>query len=196
LWEHPTALPLVILTAVFAFVGGVFLVATAGFALADAPDGLGLGTGGFGYLLVAFGAGSALGIATVGRAKQWTRSDWLPFVQLIAVGVLLGLLSMTSRVWVAVPLLAGIGAVGATVLIPIDAKLQEQVDDQRRGAVFAARGMVTSVAMVLAFWLQFGTALFRRASAPAILFWLGIGSVAAAVFTLLAVLVRRARAAA
>ena len=48
LWEHKTALPLVILTAVFAFVGCVLFVALTGFAPAEPPDGLGLGTGGFG----------------------------------------------------------------------------------------------------------------------------------------------------
>ena len=101
LWGHKTALPLVILTAVFAFVGGVFVVAFTGFAVADPPDGLGLRTGGFGYLFVAFGVGGGLGMIAVGRAKQWTRAAWLPFVQLMMVGALLVLLSRTSSPWLA-----------------------------------------------------------------------------------------------
>jgi predicted MFS family arabinose efflux permease len=191
LWAHPTALPLVILTAAFAFVGGVFLVAFTGFALADAPDGLGLRTGGFGYLLVAVGAGSGLGITAVGRAKRWTRANWLPFVQLIMVGALLVLLSRTTDPWLAAVVLTALGAVAAPLMIPIDSKLQEQVDETRRGAVFAARGMLTSATMVVAFWLQFGTAFFRKTAPATILWWLGIGTIGAAFLTLAAMRARR-----
>lgn len=191
LWAHTTALPLVILSAAFAFVGGVFLVAFVGFALADAPNGLGLRTGGFGYLLVAFGAGSGLGMVAVGRAKQWTRANWLPFAQLILVGALLVLLSRTTNPWLAAVVLTALGAIAAPLMIPIDSKLQEQVDETRRGAVFAARGMLTSATMVVAFWLQFGTEFFRATPPPVILQWLGVGSAVAAVLTSLAMRLKR-----
>jgi len=92
---------------------------------------------------------------------------------------------LTARVWITVLLLFVLGAIAATILIPIDARLQEEVDDKRRGAVFAARGMLTSAAMVVAFWLQFGTKLFQRTPAPHILLWLGFGSIAAAALTAL-----------
>jgi hypothetical protein len=81
--------------------------------------------------------------------------------------------------------------VAATVMIHIDAKLQAQVDDVRRGAVFAARGMLTSATMIVAFWLQFGSAVFRRTPPPTVLWWLGLGTLVAALLTLLAM---RARA--
>lgn len=192
LWRHPTAMPLVVLSAVFAFLLAVLMVAIVGYAV----ETLSLGTAGFAYLVSAAGVGAGLGVVAMGRGRPWTRSNWLPFLQLIVVGALLWLLGSTTRVWVAVPLLAVLGAVGATVLIPIDAKLQEQVDDQRRGAVFAARGVLTSVTMVLAFWLQFGTTTFRRTPPPTILLWLGLGSIAAALLTLLVARARRMRAAA
>lgn len=187
LWQHPSALPLVILAAVFAFLGGILLIAMIGYGL----DTLGLRTGGLGYLMTAAGAGAALGVVAVGRAKAWTRAGWLPFVQLIIGGGLLKLLSLTTNPWVAAGLLIPLGAIVATAFIVIDAKLQEQVDDQRRGAVFAARGMLTSATMVVAFWLQFGTETFRRTPAPVILEWLGVGSVVAAVLTLLAMRLKR-----
>ena len=60
----------------------------------------------------------------------------------------------------------------------------EEVDDQRRGAVFAARGAFTSATMLVAFWLQFGSAFFKATPAPVILFWLGIASIGSAVLTL------------
>jgi predicted MFS family arabinose efflux permease len=181
LWKHHSALSLSLLSAVFAFLAGVFAVEIVGYTM----ETLGLRTGGFGYLLVAAGAGAALGIGMVGRAKPWTKATWLPFVQLLLVGGVLILMGLTARVWITVLLLFVLGAIAATILIPIDARLQEEVDDVRRGAVFAARGMLTSATMIVAFWLQFGTKLFQRTPAPQIMLWLGFGSIAAAVLTLM-----------
>jgi MFS family permease len=179
LWEHSTALSLTLLSAVFAFLAGVFVVAFVGYA----AETLGLRTGGLGYLLAAAGVGAAIGVGLVGRGKPWAKSTWLPSVQLVLVGIVLGLMGLTANVWMAALLLVVLGAIAATILIPIDAKLQEEVDDKRRGAVFAARGMLTSATMIVAFWLQFGTKLFQRTPAPQILLWLGFGSIAAAVLT-------------
>jgi predicted MFS family arabinose efflux permease len=170
LWSHPNAMPLVLLCAVFAFLVGVFAVAVVGYAV----ETLGLRTAGLGYLVSAAGTGAALGIVSIGRGGAWTKADWLPFAQLFALGVFLALLGATTNVWLAAALFIGLGTLGATVLIPIDAKLQEQVDDQRRGGVFAARGILTSGTMLVAFWLQFGSDLFRRAPAPVVLRWLGL----------------------
>jgi len=186
-WEHPSALPLVLLSAVFAFLVGILAVAIVGYAM----ETLGLRTGGLGYLVGAAGAGAALGILALGRGRAWTKATWLPFVQLMILGVMLVLLGATTNLWLVAILFAGLGAVGATVLIPIDAKLQEQVDDRRRGGVFAARGMLTSATMLVAFWLQFGSGVFRRTPAPTVLHWLGIGSIGAAALALLATRRRR-----
>jgi predicted MFS family arabinose efflux permease len=185
LWEHKTAMPLVILTAVFAFVGAVFLVAFTRFAVEIPPYGLGLGTGGLGYLLVAGGAGAGLGMIAVGRAKQWTRAIWLPFVQLTMLGVLLVILSKMTNPWLAAVVLIALGAVAAPLMIPIDSKLQEQVDENRRGAVFATRGMLTSATMCLALGLQIWSSVLRDAPSTTILLQLGYGTLAAALLLLL-----------
>jgi MFS transporter, DHA3 family, macrolide efflux protein len=187
LWEHPTALSLAMLSAVFAFLGGVFVVSFVGYSV----ETLGLRTGGLGYLLAAAGVGAALGIGLVGSGKSWTKSTWLPFVQLLLVGVVLMLMGTTANVWITAVLLVLLGAIAATVLIPIDSKLQEEVDDKRRGAVFAARGMLTSATMIVAFWLQFGSEFFRRTPAAKVLLWLGVGSIVAAALTVLALRTRR-----
>jgi len=107
-------------------------------------------------------------------------------VQLIVGGIALVLMSRCSNVWPVVPLVVVLGAVAATVMIHIDAKLQEQVEDKRRGAVFAARGMLTSLTMIVAFWLQIGTSVFRDTPPETVLLWLGFGSVGTALLTLLA----------
>jgi MFS family permease len=191
LWRHPSAAPLTFLSAVFAFLLGIFIVAIVGYAVQT----LELAAAGFAYLGAGVGVGAAIGVVTVGRGKPWTRSDWLPVAQLVLLGLLLGALGMTRNVWVAAGLLVAVGAVGATVLIPIDSKLQGEVDDARRGAVFAARGVMTSLAMVTAFWLQFGTPLLRRTPAETILLWLGGGALLVSAPTMLALRVRRKRGA-
>jgi MFS family permease len=180
IWKHPTALSLALLSALFAFLAGVFAVEIVGYT----KDTLGLRTGGFGYLLVAAGAGAAVGIGMVGQGKPWTKATWLPIVQLLLLGVVLILMGLTARIWITVLLLFVLGAIAATILIPIDAKLQKEVDDKQRGAVFAARGMLTSATMIVAFWLQFGNEWFQHTPAPRIILWLGFGSIAAAVLTL------------
>src|ERR1041384_6168272 len=171
--HHRMALPLVMLSAMFAFLLGVLVVIFVGYAL----NTLGLRTGGLGYLVGAGGAGAALGIVAFGRGKPWTKASWLPFVQLIAGGVAMALMSRCRNVWLVVPLVLVLGGVAATVMIHIDAKLQEQVEDQRRGAVFAARGMLTSLTMIVAFWLQICTSVFRKTPPETVLLWLGFGSV-------------------
>jgi MFS family permease len=189
LWAHPSALPLVMLSGVFAFLLGILAVAIVGYAV----DTLGLRTGGLGYLVAAAGLGAGMGIVVLGRGGVWTKSVWLPLAQLVLAALVIGGLGVTTTVWVAVPLLFALGAIGATVLIPIDAKLQEEVEDARRGGVFAARGILTSGMMVTAFWLQFGTRFFRDTPAPTILVWTAGGALAAAGLTVLALLRRRRR---
>ena len=89
--------------------------------------------------------------------------------------------------WFAAVVLIALGAAAAPLLIPIDSKLQEQVDEKRRGAVFATRGMLTSATMVVAFWLQFGTTFFRETPSPVILLWLGVGTAIASLLLLVTV---------
>lgn len=188
LWRHPTVLPLVVVAAVFAFLGGVLMVTIVGYA----EKTLGLGTLGLGWLGGAAGVGAGVGVVLLGGGKAWTRSIWLPAVQLIIGGVLMAALSLTRDVLVAVPLLMMLGGICATALIPIDAKLQEEIADDRRGSVFAARGILTSGTMLAAFWLKFGTDLLRTTPPPVILQWCGGGALVIAVMTV-AVLRRRHR---
>jgi MFS family permease len=187
LWRHQSALPLVMLSGIFAFLAGVLIVAIVGYGL----DTLRLGTGGLGYLMASAGVGAAIGIVALGRGRPWAKSIWLPFVQLLIGGVMLGLLSVTRNPWVAAVWLLAMGAVAATAFIPIDAKLQEEVEEPRRGAVFAARGAFTSATMLVAFWVQFGSAAFKKTPAPVVLGWLGVASVVSAGLTF--VVLRRRR---
>jgi MFS family permease len=189
LWRHPTAAPLVVLSGAFAFLLGILVVVFVGYAM----NTLGLKTGGVGYLIAAGGVGAATGIGLLGRDRPWTRSDWLPVGQLAAAAVAIVLLSVTTSVAVACVLVVALGAVAATVMIQIDARMQSQVPDERRGAVFAARGMLTSATMIVAFWLQFGTEFLRTTPPPVVLFWLGTGAGIVAVMTLVVLWGKTAR---
>jgi len=182
LWGHALARRLVGVAGMFAFVGGLLLVEMVGYAM----ETLGLGTGGVGYLIGAGGVGAAIGLAICARAPAWAKADWLTPVQLAVVGAALVAMGLTERIWIAVPLIVVIGATAAMAAIHVDAKLQEHVEETRRGAVFAARGMLTSLTMVVAFWLQFGTAVLTQTPPSVVLWWLGLGSLAAGLLTLAA----------
>lgn len=187
LWRHPTVVPLVLIAGAFAFLGGILIVTIVGYA----EKTLQMGTLGLGWLGGAAGVGAGLGVVLLGRGRKWARSIWLPPTQLVIGGGVLGLLSATNNPWIAVPLLMALGAIGATAVIPIDAKLQEEVEDKRRGAVFAARGMLTSATMIVAFWLKFGTDVLRTTAPPKILLWCGAGAVIVAVLTFVALQMRQ-----
>ena len=177
LWTHPTATPLVLLNGVFMFIVGILGVVFVGYAM----DTLQLTTSQVGYLALAGGVGAAAGIGSLSTEHRWTRSTWFPVAYLVIMGGALIMLALTVRIWVASIGIVALGGVIATMLIYFDARLQAQVEDARRGAVFAARGMLTSATMIVAFWLQFGTDLIRRTPAPTVFFWLGVGSVIVAV---------------
>ncbi len=190
LWHHPTIVPLVVIAAVFAFLAGILIVTVVGYA----EKTLGLGTLGLGWLGGAVGVGAGLGVALIGGGRPWTRSIWVPPAQLVYSGVLLGLLSTVSHPWMAAPLLMMLGAAGATAMIPIDAKLQEDVAEERRGAVFAARGILTSATMLVAFWMKFDTELLRVTPPPVVLRGCSLAALAVAVFTLAVLRHRRQKA--
>jgi hypothetical protein len=187
LWTHPTAMPLVLLNGVFMFIVGVLGVVFVGYAM----DTLQLRTSQVGYLVLAGGVGAAVGIGSLSTQHRWTKSNWFPAAQLVITGGALVTLAVTERIWIASIGVMLLGAVVATMLIYFDARLQAQVEDARRGAVFAARGMLTSATMIVAFWLQFGTKLFRRTPPPTILLWLGVGSIVTAALTLATLRTRR-----
>lgn len=162
---HRSALPLVMLAGVFALMLGVLIVTIVGYA----TETLRLGTAALGFLVGAAGLGAGAGVVLIGQGRPWSRSVWLPVTQLGILALCLMGLSVARQLPVVMLLMAVLGAVGATVMIPIDAKLQEEVDDSRRGAVYAARGILTSALMLVAFWLRFGTPWLRQTPPPTVL---------------------------
>jgi MFS family permease len=103
----------------------------------------------FGLLMAGIGLGLGLGVVLCGAAKTYSRSKALPFVALALLGVtLLGFAQLTTY-WPAVLGAAFMGLISAFILIPIEARLQNDVDDARRGRLFALRNLCTTVSSLL-----------------------------------------------
>jgi predicted MFS family arabinose efflux permease len=155
---HPSVLPLTAVSAAFSFVVAIFFVSAIGFA----TETLKMGTAGVGWLLATVGVGAGAGIAMLGQSKRLGHWEYLPFAQLFLIGAALVGLALTRNVTAVFLLSALLGACAATVMTPIDARLQSQVEDARCGAVFAARGMMNSIAMLAALGLQIGSATLKK----------------------------------
>ena len=103
----------------------------------------------FGLLMAGIGLGLGLGVALCGASKKLSRSKALPYVALALLGVtLLGFAQLTTY-WPAVIGAGFMGLVSAFILIPIEARLQNDVDDARRGRLFALRNLCTTTSSLL-----------------------------------------------
>jgi MFS family permease len=102
----------------------------------------------FGLLMAAIGLGLGVGVGLCGGAKLWCRSKALPYVALALLGLaLIGFAQLTTY-WPAVVGAGFMGILSAFILIPIEARLQNDVDDSRRGRLFALRNLCTSTSFL------------------------------------------------
>lgn len=103
----------------------------------------------FGLLFAGIGLGVGVGIGICGRAQKLSHSKALPFVALAALGAaLIGFAQLREYV----PAVIGaffLGVLTSLILIPIEARLQNDVDDARRGRLFALCNLCTTVSFLL-----------------------------------------------
>jgi len=103
----------------------------------------------FGLFFAAIGLGVGLGVGICGWVRKWSHSKALPFAALAALGVaLIGFAQLHEYI----PAVIGavlLGIVTALILIPIEARLQNDVDDARRGRLFALCNLCTTVSFLL-----------------------------------------------
>jgi MFS family permease len=103
----------------------------------------------FGLLMGAIGLGLGLGAILCGASKKFSRSKALPYLALGLLGfALLGFAQLTTY-WPAVLGAAFMGMISAFIVIPIEARLQNDVDDARRGRLFALRNLCTTTSSLL-----------------------------------------------
>jgi MFS family permease len=194
---------LVLLSAIFAFVSGMFLITVlehvvkgVDLSLArDLADGLvriltplapkspviETKVLALGLLMAGLGVGLGLGVWTCGKSRILTRSCALPFLALVGLG---GAMILFSTLTTYGPALAGcvfLGFWGATLAIPLEARLQCAVDNERRGRVFALKNLATTTSFLLALGVNLDGRLLTWRGAGALIQDIGIGVIAVAV---------------
>ncbi len=103
----------------------------------------------FGLFFAAVGLGVGLGIGICGWARKWSHSKALPFASLALLGATLIGFAQFHEYLPAIFGAFALGIVTALILIPIEARLQNDVDDARRGRLFALCNLCTTVSFLL-----------------------------------------------
>jgi hypothetical protein len=126
----------------------------------------------FGLLMAAIGLGLGIGVGICGRARHLSRSKALPYLGLFLLGVaLVGF----SHLRAYGPALLGAGFMGilsSFILIPIEARLQNDVDDARRGRVFALRNLCTTTSFLAGLGVNLNGTLLTRLGPGNLIEWL------------------------
>ena len=103
----------------------------------------------FGLLMAAIGLGLGLGVALCGVSKRYSHAKALPFLALGLLGLALIGFATIHEYWPAVLGAGFMGVLSAFIVVPIEARLQNDVDDARRGRVFALRNLCTTTSFLL-----------------------------------------------
>ena len=103
----------------------------------------------FGLLMGAIGLGLGLGAVLCGASKKLSRSKALPYLALGLLGAAVFGFAQLTTYWPAVAGAAFMGLISAFIVIPIEARLQNDVDDARRGRLFALRNLCTTTSSLL-----------------------------------------------
>jgi MFS family permease len=135
----------------------------------------------FGLLMAAIGLGLGVGVGLCGRARVLSRSKALPYAGLALLGAaLIGFAQLSDYA----PALAGavfLGILSSFILIPIEARLQNDVDDARRGRLFALRNLCTTTSFLAGLAVNLNGRLLAEVGPAHVIEWTGAGAIAIAV---------------
>jgi len=140
----------------------------------------------FGLLMAAIGMGLGVGVAICGASKRNSRSKALPYLALALLGVALIGFSHLREYWPAVAGAACMGVLSAFILIPIEARLQNDVDDARRGRLFALRNLCTTTSFLLGLAVNLNGALLARVGPSHLIGYIGVTAIVIAALLALA----------
>jgi MFS family permease len=194
---------LVVVNSAFSFIGAVVLItlvqeivtavdltafhgvvnAVAGFVahFTPKPPVVEIKTLAFGLLMAGIGLGLGVGVGICGRARTLSRSKALPF---LALGLLGAALIGFAQLHHYAPALIGagfLGVVSSFIVIPIEARLQNDVDDARRGRVFALRNLCTTTSFLAGLGVNLDGTLLANLGPAHLIQWTGIGAIVVAV---------------
>jgi hypothetical protein len=142
--------------------------------IAPKPPTFEIKTLAFGLLMACIGLGLGLGVGLCGAAKLWTRSKALPYLALGMLGAALIGFAQLRNYLPAVGGAALMGVLSAFILIPIEARLQNDVDDQRRGRLFALRNLCTTTSFLAGLALNLNGKLLARAGPAGLIESIGV----------------------
>lgn len=135
----------------------------------------------FGLLMAAIGLGLGVGVALCGGARTLSRSKALPYLALFTLGVaLIGEAQFNTYV----PAVIGAGCLGilsAFIVIPIEARLQNDVDDARRGRLFALRNLCTTTSFLAGLAVNLNGQLLTRVGPAGLIEAIGMAAAVIAV---------------
>jgi len=134
----------------------------------------------FGLLMAAIGLGLGIGVAICGTSKKRSRSKALPYVALGLLGLALIGFAQLTEYWPAVLGAAFMGVLSAFILIPIEARLQNDVDDARRGRLFALRNLCTTTSFLLGLAVNLNGTLLAEVGPANLIQCIGITAIAIA----------------
>jgi len=135
----------------------------------------------FGFLMAAIGLGLGIGVAICGNAKRRSRSKALPYAALGLLGLALIGFAQIQQYWPAVAGAAFMGVLSAFIVIPIEARLQNDVDDARRGRVFALRNLCTTTSFLLGLAVNLNGDLLTTLGPSRLIEYIGFAAIALAV---------------
>ena len=123
----------------------------------------------FGLLMAGIGLGLGLGVGLCGTSRRWSRSKALPYLALALLGLALVGFSRLTEYLPAVAGAAFLGLLSAFILIPIEARLQNDVDDARRGRLFALRNLCTTTSFLIGLAVNLNGGLLKKIGPAALI---------------------------
>ena len=134
----------------------------------------------FGILMAAIGLGLGAGVALCGASRTRSRSKALPYIALALLGFALIGFAQLREYWPAVAGAAFMGILSAFIVIPIEARLQNDVDDARRGRLFALRNLCTTTSFLAGLAVNLNGTLLTKVGPSNLIQYIGITAVALA----------------
>jgi len=140
----------------------------------------------FGLLMAAIGLGLGVGVGLCGAGRRFSRSKALPYAALALLGGALLVFAHLQEYWPAVAGAAFMGVLSAFIVIPIEARLQNDVDDARRGRLFALRNLCTTTSFLLGLAVNLNGDLLASVGPSKLITYIGYAAIAMAAVLALA----------
>jgi MFS family permease len=135
----------------------------------------------FSLLMAAIGLGLGIRVGLCGRARVLSRAKALPYLGLALVGVALIVFAQLRAYTPALLGAAFLGILSSFILIPIEARLQNDVDDARRGRLFALRNLCTTTSFLAGLGVNLDGSLLQKVGPANLIAYTGMAALGLAI---------------